>query len=138
MYNSFCYYCCMYNKTGSNDNFASGPQQYCCCCSLPVEARQVHYPNTIQTSRIDSKRKFKELSNIFSSLKNDHDFHPPPYFQRAHLIPIVGVAKRGVNYLVRGDVQRQHPLLERLCGLVALCRRTFGSERHRYAVAWPK
>ena len=32
---------------------------------------------------------------------------------------------------IYGDLPRQHPLLELPGGLLALCRRTFGSERHR-------
>ena len=34
-------------------------------------------------------------------------------------------------------MQGQHPLLELPWGLLALCQRTLGSERHRYATAWP-
>ena len=34
-------------------------------------------------------------------------------------------------------MQGQHPLLELPWGLLALCQRTLGSERHRYAIAWP-
>ena len=30
------------------------------------------------------------------------------YFQHAHVIPIVGVGKRGEYYLVHGDLSRQH------------------------------
>ena len=32
-------------------------------------------------------------------------------------------------------MKRQHPLLELPGGLLALCRWTLGSERHRYAIA---
>ena len=31
------------------------------------------------------------------------------YFQHAHLIPMVGVGKRGAYLLVHGDLPRQHP-----------------------------
>ena len=34
-------------------------------------------------------------------------------------------------------LKRHHPLLELRRALLALCRRTLGSERHRYAIAWP-
>ena len=34
-------------------------------------------------------------------------------------------------------MQRQHPSLELPWGPLALCQRTLGSERNRYAIAWP-
>ena len=39
--------------------------------------------------------------------------------------------------MVHGDLPRQHPLLELTRELLALCWRTLGKERHRYAIAWP-
>ena len=45
--------------------------------------------------------------------------------------------KRGAYYLVHGDLQRQHPFGTLPWGLLALCRRTLGSKRRRYAIAWP-
>ena len=61
------------------------------------------------------------------------------YIQYAHFIPIVGVGKERhtINWLVPDELQRQHPLLELPWELLALCRRTLGSERHRYAIPWP-
>ena len=47
-----------------------------------------------------------------------------------------GGKREAYIWLVR-VMQRKHPLLELPWGLLALCRRTLGSERYRYAIAWP-
>ena len=50
----------------------------------------------------------------------------------------MGKGKRGAYYLVHGDLPRQHPFGTTLRFiLLALHRRSLGSERHRYAIAWP-
>ena len=54
-----------------------------------------------------------------------------------YLVLILGWGE-GRTKLVPSDfLNRQHPLLELPRGLMALCRRTLGGERHRYATAWP-
>ena len=58
---------------------------------------------------------------------------------RFQSIPNVGEnAKRGAQK--NGpwwNLKRQYPFLKLPWGLLALCRRTLGIERHRYAIAWP-
>ena len=78
------------------------------------------------------------MTQTFSQLSKS--YLPFRYFQHTiynHFIPLVLWKTRGAYYLVHGDPQRQHPLHELPRGLLSLCRRTLGSERHRYAVAWP-
>ena len=53
-------------------------------------------------------------------------------------VPIKAVGKeRGTNICQSGFLNRQHPLLELPWGLLALCRRTLGSERLQHTMAWP-
>ena len=47
-------------------------------------------------------RYFPVCSSLTRTLYDD------VFFQHAHFIPIVGVRKRGVNWLVHGDLPRQH------------------------------
>ena len=51
-------------------------------------------------------------------------------------VPIVGVGEE-MQKSRPWNLKRQHPLLELPYGLLALCRRTLGSGRHRYALAPP-
>ena len=46
---------------------------------------------------------------------------------------IVGVGKRGAYELLHGDLPTQHSFGT----IMAVCRRTLGIGRHRYAFAWP-
>ena len=62
--------------------------------------------------------------------------HNRRYFQHAHFIPIVGVGKRGEYDWSMVTCQGSTPS-ELPWGSMAPCRRTLGSERHRYAIARP-
>ena len=61
-------------------------------------------------------------------------------FTNVHYIPVVGVGKE--RRIKIGpwwwNLKRQNPLVQLPWGLLALCRRTLGTERHRFGTAWPE
>ena len=57
------------------------------------------------------------------------------YFQHAHFTPISGCRKQRRIFI--GPWWPAKPAIVRK-GSLAPCRRTLGSERHRYAIAWPE
>ena len=94
-------------------------------------------------------RREREQGNVHFPCSADHEQDWQPYrviytllyvviihtYQHAHFMPIVGVGKRGAYFNWSMVICQGSTRSELLRGLLALCRRTLGSERHRYAIA---
>ena len=96
-------------------------------------------------SNAEHQKPINTRDDVFWSVHHYGGFLPGitqpsilPVSQMSTLYHLVGVGKeRRTKFGPRWYLKRQHPLLELPLGLLALCRWTLGSERHRYVIAWP-